>query len=139
MIRGTTAQFQFKLPYPKENIAIAKVTFWQSDNSGLNSQYPLPHEEGYVQSDTGETIYPWNWIDDYTLSVRLSAQKTLTFTDKYKARVQLHARTTDGIEFASNQELITVYPIAGNAPLGEEILPSPSEDDLIILDGETIG
>ena len=141
MIRGTTAQFNFKLPYSKEDVTTAEVVFWQPNNSGLNEDFPLPIEKGYVQelSSNGAVITggPWNWVDDHTLSVKLWQQETLTFSDKYKARVQLRAMANGAI-FASPQEYITVYPIYGDEPMGDDIVPTPDTEGWTILDGETI-
>lgn len=142
MTRGTVAQFQFKLPYSKENVQSAEVVFWQSNNSGLDDDFPLPIKKGYALETSVDgsivTSGPWNWIDDNTLAVKLWQQETLTFSDKYKARVQLRAKSTDGLVFASPQEVITVYPIYGDYPLGDEIIPAPDEEGTIILDGEDI-
>ena len=41
MIRGTTAQFKFKLPCAKGNLLYATVKFWQPGNSGT-LEAPLP-------------------------------------------------------------------------------------------------
>lgn len=41
MIRGTTAQFKFKLPCAKGNLLYATVKFWQPGNSGT-LESPLP-------------------------------------------------------------------------------------------------
>jgi hypothetical protein len=142
MIRGTTAQFQFKLPYSKTEVQSAEAVFWQSNNDGLEDDYPLPIKKGYkLQMSANGSIVtsgPWNWIDDYTLAVKLWQQETLTFTDKYKAKVQLRARSTDGLVFASLPETIVVYPIYGDYPMGDDIIPTPDGDDLIILDGDDI-
>jgi hypothetical protein len=77
-------------------------------------------------------------VDDYTLSVRLGQQETMTFSDKYKAYVQLRAKSTDDLVFASNQELIPVYPVFRDVPLGDVVLPNPEDDGYIILNGEDI-
>lgn len=143
MIRGTTTQFKFKLPYSKRDIVLAEAKFWQSGNTkGLNRGYPLPIIKPYERtlSDEGDVVtqYPWNWIDDYTLLVRLDQQESLTFSDKYKARVQLRIRTEDGLVFASPQQIINVYPTNWDKPLGTD-LPSASENQWVILDGDTIG
>jgi hypothetical protein len=142
MIRGTTAQFKFKLPYSKDDIVLAEAKFWQSGNTnGLNRGYSLPITKSYTRtvSDEGDIVtqYPWNWIDDYTLVVRLGQQETLTFSDKYKARVQLRIRTDEGLVFASTQQIINVYPMSWSEPLGAD-LPSTPEDQWVILDGDAI-
>ena len=143
MIRGTAAQFRCKLPYPKQSISIMEAKFWQVDNFyGLNSEHALPIIEVYKRdvSDDGTIVtqYPWNWVDDYTICVRLSAQKTLTFTDKYKMKCQFRGRTVDGTPFASKERNFSVYPINGDDPLGDHTRPSHSSDEWIILDGDVI-
>ena len=142
MIRGTTTQFKFKLPYSKRDIVLADAKFWQSgNNKGLNRDYPLPiikHYSRELDGDDVVTKYPWNWIDDYTLVVRLDQQESLTFSDKYKARVQLRVRTEDGLVFASGQQIINVYPTNWDEPLGTD-LPQNPEDHWVILDGDIIG
>lgn len=143
MIRGTTAQFQFKLPYNKNNVSVAEVTFWQPGNqNGLKEDFPLPIIKGYTKQISADgsivTSGPWNWLDDYTLSVRLDQQETATFSDKYKARYQLRASTVDGLVFGSNEELVTVYPVFRDIPIGDVIMPNPADDGYIVLDGDDI-
>jgi hypothetical protein len=144
MIRGTTAQFNFKLPYNKNDVKTAEVVFWQPGNNvGLKQDYPLPIKKEYEVSSYALEIVgydSWSWVDDYTLSVKLSQQETLTFSDKYKAIVQLRGATIDGIVFASPQEYIVVYPIHGDEPMGDTTNPdnpglTPTEDGWYILDG----
>lgn len=142
MVRGTTAQFKFKLPYTKNNIELVEVKFWQSGNlKGLNEDYPLPITKIYRQeiSEDGSLITnsPWNWIDDYTLLIRLGQRETLTFSDKLKARVQLRLRTVDGLVAASDPQIISVGPAPWDEPLGNDII-NQTDDDWVILDGDTI-
>ena len=141
MVRGTTASFQFKLPYNKYDVTKAEVVFWQQNNTGLNEDYTLPLRKKYAQQLSGDgaviTGGAWRWADDYTLEVKLWQQETLTFTDKYKAKVQLRAEANGSI-FASTQETITVYPIYGDYPMGDDIIPVPDTDGWTILDGESI-
>lgn len=133
MVRGTTAQFKFSLPYNYSDIEIAKVVFWQPGNGGTTDA-PLPIYKSLAQCS--QTNNPME------LSVTLSQSETLRFSDKLKAKVQLSATTFEGTRFASKQELITVYPIYDDSILGDDIIPTPDgsgEDDWIILDGEPIG
>jgi hypothetical protein len=142
MIRGTTAQFKFKLPYNKNNVLLAEAKFWQEGNArGLERDCPLPLRKSYkkqVSEGNVVTQYPWNWLDDYTLVVRLGQRETLTFSDKYKARAQLRIRTSDGLVFASAQQIINVYPANWDEPLGDDIILPTAEDQWVILDGDTI-
>ena len=142
MIRGTTAQFKFKLPYSKGDILLVEAKFWQSGNKGLNRGYSLPITKSYQRtlSDNGEVVtqYPWNWLDDYTMVVRLGQQETLTFSDKYKARVQLRVRTEDGLVFASEQQIVNVYPVNWDEPLGDDIILPTPQDEFVVLNGDII-
>lgn len=132
MIRGTTAQFKFNLPYNVSDIATAKINFWQENYSGPNPTRPLPIVK--VLSQCSESNVP----DE--LLVFLNKEETLRFLDDRKAYVQLHAKTKDGTAFASKQEMITVYPVYDDSILDDDILPTPTPDygDIIILDGEPI-
>lgn len=137
MIRGTTAQFKFKLPYGKDNIDMAEVKFWQPGNSsGLEQSYPLPITKIY-KKEVSDGKYPWNWIGDSTLLLRLGQRETLTFSDRYKAYVQIRIRTVDGLVTASPQQIINVHPANWSTPLGEDLI-EPSQEPWIILDGDTI-
>ena len=141
MTRGTTAQFRFTLPYSKYDVDKVEVVLWQPNNSGLNEEFPLPIKKNYVQNiaNNGSVITsgPWNWVDDYTLSVKIWEPETLTFSDKYKARVQLRG-SANGLTFASPQEYITVYPIHGDDLMGDNIVPTPELEGWTVLDGEKI-
>ena len=141
MIRGTTAQFKFKLPYNKEEILLAEAKFWQSGNDkGLNSDYPLPITRAYKKPDEGEEVgvSPWTWIDDHTLVIRLGQQETLTFSDRYKARVQIRIRTASGAVFASTPQIFSVYSSGWTEPLGDDIDLPESGDEWVVFDGHTI-
>lgn len=41
MIRGTTAQFKFNMPYEFDDLCIIEVTFWQPNNEGTTTA-PMP-------------------------------------------------------------------------------------------------
>lgn len=131
MIRGTNAQFKFKLPYNYAEIELVKITFWQPENDGPADNRPLPILK--VLEQCSPTDQP------NELSVTLNQEETLRFSEERKAYVQLRAQTVDGIPIASPQKQITVYPIYDDSILDEEILPTPDYDGLIILDGSTIG
>ena len=69
----------------------------------------------------------------------LNPEETSRFSDQLKAYVQLRAQTEDGITFASNQELITVYPINNEMIAEDPDLPVPEPgDSVVLLDGSTI-
>ena len=132
MIRGTTAQFKFQLPYNVRELDVVKITFWQNDYYGPNTTRPLPIVK--VLSQCSETSIP------NELLVFLNKEETLRFSDDRKAYVQIQAKTVEGNAFASKQEVITVYPVYDDSILDDEILPTPSPDDdgFVILDGSTI-
>lgn len=138
MVRGTTAQFKFSLPYNYEELKIAQVAFWQPGNSGTIDA-PLPIKKILTEDDIKECCNPDRPKE---LPITLSQSETLRFSDKMKARVQLSAKTLEGTRFASKQELITVYPLYDDSILGDDVDPTPDDadgDGWIILDGETIG
>lgn len=141
MVRGTTAQFEFKLPYSKNDIELAEVDFRQPGNEkGLNQDYPLPITKVYrmTKADDGALVtnYPWNWADNYTLMITLGQQETLTFCDRYKAFTQIRIRTTSGTVLANARQNITVYPSPWDDPLGID-LPT-ADDEWVVLDGQTV-
>lgn len=124
MIRGTTAQFKFKLPYKKDELEWVTIKFWQP--SSINEFLPIT--KTLEHCDTPE--------DSKELYVSLTAEETLRFSDKHKAKVQLRGLHKDGTVFGSRQHLITVYPIQDDLS-GDITVPS-NEDGWVILDGETI-
>ena len=124
MIRGTTAQFKFKLPCPKSELTSITIKFWQSNNP--HNRLPIMKS---LNNCGGSDELP-------ELSVSLSAEETARFSDKYKAKIQLRG-AYNGHIFGSKTILRTVYPmpddIIGNDPT------FPAEDDeWIILDGQEI-
>lgn len=136
MVRGTTAQFKFSLPYNYEDISIVKVVFWQPGNNGTTTA-PMPIYKTLSSQDIKECCDPSRPKE---LVITLSQSETLRFSDKVKAYVQLSA-TCGTIRFASKQEMITVYPIYDDSILGDDITPTPgggSDDEWIALDGEAI-
>lgn len=129
MIRGTTAQFRFKLPYAKQDLLWATMKFWQPGNDGTPLA-PLPITKRLEHCSAPE--------DSYELCVNLTAEETLRFSDKLKARVQLRAQTLDGTTFASRETLVSVYPINDDITTDDPTLPDPDSMGLIILDGKSI-
>lgn len=131
MIRGTTAQFKFKLPYDVCNISVVKVTFWQTGNNGPSASRPLPIVK------TMDQCSKCNASNE--LLVVLNKEETLRFSDKLKAYVQFHGKTLEGTAFANEPELIPVCPICDDSVLDDVVIPTPGpEDDIIILDGSII-
>lgn len=125
MIRGTTAQFKFKLPCKKQELDEVTIKFWQSNNP--NSRLPiiktLVHCGG--QEDLPE------------LYVSLSAEETARFSDKYKANIQLRAKF-NGTVFGSKTLLNTVYPMPDDI-IGNDPIPPAEDEEWVILDGQSVG
>ncbi len=117
MIRGTTAQFKFILPYTKAELTWAQIHFWQPNNPSKD----LPITK-YLY-DCG------NPADSNELCVSLTAEETKRFLDKYKAKVQIRAlHTASGTIFGCPVQLITVYPIH-DSMLTEDIPTVPNDGD----------
>lgn len=130
MIRGTTAQFRFNSPYQLNEIASIKVTVWQPGNSGTTDR-PLPIVKGRSQCQKGAT--------PYEILTTLSQEETLRFSEHCKAYIQFRAVALDGTAFASKAEEVAVYPVYDDSIIGDVVIPTPDEDDeIIILDGSSI-
>lgn len=129
MIRGTTAQFKFKLPYSKEALDWITIKFWQPGNP--SGQLPITKTKTNCSSTDSSN----------EICVSLSATETSLFSDKYKAKVQLRAQPAFGAPFGSRQQSFTVYPmldeIIEENPTIDPETPS-TEEGWIILDGETV-
>lgn len=130
MIRGTNAQFKFNLPYDLSEVASVKIIFWQRDYNGPDPGRPLPITKILQQCSTTD--------NPRELSVTLTQEETLRFTDEHKAYVQLRGLTTEDVPFASKIKQLTVYPVYDDSLFGDIILPTPSYDGLIVLDGHRI-
>jgi hypothetical protein len=72
------------------------------------------------------------------LGVKLTPEETLRFSDERKAYVQLFAIGPEGEKFGSHEEMFTVYPGSDEDVSNDNILPTPGNDGLIILDGGRI-
>lgn len=130
MIRGTNAQFKFKLPYNYSDLEFVKITFWQTGNRGPSVSRPLPIIKILDQCS------PTELLDE--LSIVLNQEETLRFSDKRKAYVQLKGLTKEGVPIASKERQLTVYPMYDNSILGDEIIATPDFDGWVYLDGSTI-
>ena len=101
MIRGTSQQFKFKLPYQYEELTEVNVAFWQEGNQGTQD-YKLPilkHLEDCSPNNDGTALY-----------ITLNSKETMAFECDSKAFVQLWA-TTSNHSFGSREKQFTVYPI----------------------------
>ena len=127
MIRGTSAQFKFKLPYSYDDLSAVKIAFWQTNDKGIN------------EIIVTKTLADCKGGDDPNeLSVTLQDWETDDFSDRKKAYVQLKGRTKNNV-FASEQEQITIYPmhdkIIGDDDGPNVVIPPPSNDEPTILNG----
>ncbi len=128
MIRGTTANFRFKLPYIVQQVKTATINFWQKNNSGTLDA-PLPIIKNLKSCTTTD--------DPYELSVTLSPHETARFSATLKGNVQLDAVTIEGVKFGCKPQLFNVYPNKNPLP-GIPDDPLPGGDGIIIFDGGTI-
>lgn len=127
MIRGTTAQFKFKLPYSKSELEWITIKFWQPGNPSDD----LPIKK--IKSNCDES-----GRDE--ICVSLSATETSYFSDKYKAKVQLRAQPYFGTPFGSKQQLITVYPMSDDIIDADNPTspPDPEDHGYVVLDGDLV-
>jgi hypothetical protein len=128
MIRGTTAQFKFKLPYSKDELEWITIEFWQPGNP--NERLPIIKKKDHCSEANKNEI-----------CVSLSATETAVFSDRFKAKVQLRANPISGAPFGSRQRSFIVYPMADEI-IDEDFIVDPdtptTDDGWIILDGGNI-
>lgn len=130
MIKGTTAQYKFKLPCTKEDLLWATIKFWQTGNTGTTDA-PLPITKKLNDCDSPE--------GSHELYVSLLPDETMRFSEKVKAKMQFRAQRKDGTVFGNRTKYITVYPMLDDI-LDEDkpIIPSDSTENLVIFDAGTI-
>jgi hypothetical protein len=127
MIRGTTAQFKFKLPYTKAELTWATIKFWQPGN--MSSLLPITKRLEHCDAPD----------DSNELCVSLTAEETQRFSEKYKAKLQIRAQhTKSGTVFGSRTQLITVYPMNDEILEEDPTMPSENEEGWVVFDGEAI-
>lgn len=124
MIRGTTAQFKFKLPYSFNELEWITITFWQPGNPNLSSIIKRKSQCSSV-------------IGTNEICTALTCEETAQFSDKLKAKVQLRAQPIEDLHeapFGSKEQLITVYPMLDdliedkeNTPIEPPIPPASNE------------
>lgn len=126
MIRGTTAQFKFKLPYSYDELTSITIRFWQPGNP--STSLPIFKYKTNCEERVKKEIY-----------VSLRPSETALFSDKYKAKFQLTAQPGVGAPFGSKEQLVTVYPMPDDIIIDDPIIPEPpTEEGWIVLDGEAI-
>jgi hypothetical protein len=130
MIKGTTAQFKFKLPCKKSELLWATMTVGQTGNPGTTSA-PLPIIKRKIDCPQPS--------DSTELCISLDALETMRFSEKLKAYVQFRAQRLDGTVFGSRTKYITVYPMS-NDILDEDdpISPGHTGEELVIFDAGAI-
>ena len=104
--------------------------FWQPGNNGPSETRPLPIVKVLQQCNRCE--------NPREISVMLTEEETLRFSEKTKAYVQLRARNREDNAFATKQEEITVYPVYEDTTLDESLIPTPGFDGIVVLDGHYI-
>lgn len=128
MVRGTTWQFNFTMPYNINQIATIEIKFWQDNYDGPSETRPLPIIKKLSQCSTGNK--------QNILSVFLNKEETMRFTEDRKAYVQYLGMTTEGSDFGCKKKSITVHPVKDDSIFDDILIPTPpSDDDIIILDG----
>ena len=127
MIRGTTAQFKFKIPCTKEELSWATIKFWQDDN--MSPYLPITKKLEHCDAPDNST----------ELYVSLTPDETIRFSEKRKAKVQIRAQhALNGTIFGNRPQLITVYPMNDEILEEDPMMPPVNEEGWIILDGKTI-
>lgn len=127
MIRGTTAQFKFKLPYTLDELNNVTIKFWQPGNP--SDSLPIYKYKQNCAERVGKEVY-----------VSLRPYETALFSDKYKAKLQLSAQPYIGSQFGCKEQLITVYPMPDDIIIDDPTSDPdiPIENGWIILDGKAI-
>jgi hypothetical protein len=130
MIKGTTAQFKFKLPCTKEELLWATMTVGQRGNSGTTSA-PLPIIKRKADCSEPDT--------SKELCISLNALETMRFSEKLKAYVQFRAQRNDGTVFGNRTMYVSVYPMSDDI-LNEDdpMMPESNGENLIVLDAGAI-
>lgn len=124
MIRGTAAQFKFKIPYSLDELEWIYVKVWQPQN---------PNRSVNIIKSITDCSEPIN----REVYVSLDANETSRFSDKYKAKVQMNALPKGGVPFGSKERWVTVYSMSDDI-INTGTTPPATEDGWIILDGENI-
>lgn len=131
MIRGTTAPFKFKLPYEFSDDIFVTITFWQENYNGPKPTRPLPIVKVAEQCEPTE--------DPHWIVVSLTPEETARFKADRKAFVQFQGKKkSTGVGFASFVEEIMVYSAYNESIWEEDIIPTPTTEDIVVLDGSTI-
>lgn len=127
MIRGTTAQYKLKLPYPMPEVAWLSIRFWQPHNP--SALLPIVKREGSCAT----------LANPNEVCVSLTAEETARFSDQYKAKLQLRGQhRLSGAIFGNKPVLLTVYPMDDKIIEYNPTLPEPGENEFVIFDGDQV-
>jgi hypothetical protein len=129
MVRGTTAQFKFKLPYPISEIKEVTISFWQNNNAGTISS-PLPIVKTLESCAMSS--------NQYELSVTLNPHETSRFLSDRKGYVQITGETLEGVIFGNTPQMFSVYPNKNIDEDNPDDGDLPEDGGLIILNGGSI-
>ena len=134
MIRGTTAQFTFKLPKELNlnDVSYIQITAWQKGYTGTPIA-PLPISKTYTNSDWGSVLK-----DEHTLVVVLSPEQTARFTDKLKGYIQCKVVVEGKAIYGTYEQRFTVHPMYKDMVGGDMGEIEQNSEGWIILDGQTI-
>lgn len=89
-------------------------------------------------SDKTQLIFVNEVNNSNELHVTLTAEETMRFSDKHKAKMQLRGQlASNGRVFGCKPRLITVYPISDDL-LGDDITASETDDGWVVLDGQSV-
>jgi hypothetical protein len=133
MIRGTTAQFKFKLPYSYSELEWITITFWQPGNPNLS---PIIKRKTECSPVAGTT----------EICTSLTCEDTAKFSDRLKAKVQLRAQPIEILHeapFGCKEQFITVYPMLDDLIKDDNDVPveppvPPISNEPVKFDGGAI-
>lgn len=103
MLKGANTEFLFTLPCDYSNLQSTEIVFWQDNYNGPSVTRSLPIIKQLNQCCQGRT--------SAQLSVMLTSEETLRFSEKRKAYVQMIGVTKDSQPVVHLKKMITVYPI----------------------------
>lgn len=127
MIRGTTPQFKFIIPYPKNEMEWVRIKFWQPNNPSKLLPITRTIDNCKTTDNPKELI------------VSLTAEETKRFVDKYKAKMQFRAKhLLTGTIFGTPEQLLTIYPMRDDIIEEDPTIPPANEEGWIVLDGRSI-
>lgn len=131
MIRGANSKFKFDLPCNFSDLKgddWLNIVFWQEENDGIEPYGTLPVIKTLAQCKQGSK--------PNQVVVTLYQGETLRFSHDRKGYVQLMGMHADE-PITSLKKIFTVYSIYSD-DIVNALLPTPSDEDWIYLDGQDI-